>query len=356
MFYILLALTQKLKQSFLLALLYAFATPVFYRTAQLNQNLLQSHFALFAFVLLWRPFGDQFDIRKSHWLLAGLLTGFTLVLDYSGMVIVFALSLYAFVRWLSYPKHMRYVIDLLIFGLGVTFCVSILLVYQWLAFGNPIFPAQHYMPPTTYSGLGYDGMTFPQPDLLFELMFGIRYGLFTSAPFLLLALYIPAWFRRDLRLIENRETIFILLFSLTFFLFTSANQFARMQFNSGVRHIVPVTPFLFLIAAGVLLQFKNWIAVIFSVITVYWSWCLAMYRDVEQGSGIFESIIHITTGGPRLPWLTTLQNLGLAPPWLTALLVLIICGIAVGLVWAVMFPYSETGRRIVKLIRGNYRY
>jgi hypothetical protein len=355
MFYILLALTQKLKQSFLLALLYAFATPVFYRTAQLNQNLLQSHFALFAFVLLWRPFGDRFDIRKSHWLLAGLLTGFTLVLDYSGMVIVFALSLYAFVRWISYPKHMRQVIDLLIFGLGVTFCVSILLAYQWLAFGNPIFPAQHYMPPTTYSGLGYDGMTLPQPDLFFELMFGIRYGLFTSAPFLLLALYIPAWFRRDLRLIENRETVFILVFSFTFFLFTSANQFARMQFNSGVRHIVPITPFLFLIAAGVLLQFKNWIAVIFSLITVYWSWCLTMYRDVEQGSGIFESIIHITTGGPRLPWLTTLQNLGLAPPWLTILLVLFVCGVAVFVVWVVPLPNLRKDFLVGKLVRGNFR-
>jgi hypothetical protein len=355
MFYILLTLTHKTKQSFFLALLYAFATPVFYRTAQLNQNLLQSHFALFAFVLLWRPWDNSNNILKRYWLLAGLLIGFTLVLDYSGTVIILAFSLYAFVRWSSIPKSIRHVSDLLIFGLGVTACVSILLTYQWLAFGNPIFPAQHYMPPTTYSGMGFNGMTLPQPDLFIELMFGMRYGLFTSAPFLLLALYIPAWFRRDLRLLENRETVFIVLFSFAFFLFTSANQFARMQFNTGVRHVIPVTPFLFLIAAGVLLHITKWIALLFGVIATYWSWCLAMYRDVEQGSGVFESLIHITTGGPRLPWLTTLQNLGLAPHWMTALLILFIGGIILWVVWVVQLPNFENKRWIRKLVRGNYR-
>jgi hypothetical protein len=353
MFYILLTLTRKTKVSFFLALLYAFATPVFYRTAQLNQNLLQSHFALFAFVILWRPWGNPTEIRKSHWLLAGFLTGFTLVLDYSGMVIILALSLYAFVRWLSLPKAIRHVSELIIFALGVTACVSILVIYQWLAFGNPIFPAQHYMPPTVYSKLGFNGITLPQPGLFIELMFGMRYGLFTSAPFLLLALYIPAWFRRDLRLLENRETVFVLLFSFAFLVFTSANQFARMQFNSGVRHVVPVTPFLFLIAAGVLLQINKWAALFFSVIAAYWSWCLAMYRDVEQGLGVFESLIHITTGGPRLPWLTTLQNLGLAPPWMNALLFIFICGVAVWVVWVVPLPNFQNKPWIGKLVRGN---
>jgi hypothetical protein len=354
-FCVLLALTHKTKQSLFLALLYAFATPVFYRTAQLNQNLLQSHFALFAFVLLWRPWDASINIRKRNWLLAGLLIGFTLVLDYSGIVIILAFSLYAIVRWLSVPKSLRQFSDLLVYGLGVTACVTILLGYQWMAFGNPILPAQHYMPPTTYSGIGYNGMTLPQADLFIELMFGMRYGLFTSAPFLLLALYVPAWFRQDLRLLENRETVFILLFSFAFFLFTSANQFARMQFNSGVRHVVPVTPFLFLIAAGLLLRMKNWFAILFSIVAVYWSWCLAMYRDVEQGFGVFESLIHITTGGPRLPWLTTLQNLGLAPAWMTALLVLSIAGVALWIVWVVPFPGFENRRWIGKLVRGNFQ-
>ena len=50
MVYILGSLTSA-RAALFLSLLYAFATPVFYRTAQLNQNLLVSHFAFFAFAL-----------------------------------------------------------------------------------------------------------------------------------------------------------------------------------------------------------------------------------------------------------------------------------------------------------------
>ena len=60
MFYILLSLTGSSRMAVLLALLYGFATPVFYRTGQLNQNLLVGHFAFFAFALLWRPSGRCF--------------------------------------------------------------------------------------------------------------------------------------------------------------------------------------------------------------------------------------------------------------------------------------------------------
>jgi hypothetical protein len=35
-----------------------------------------------------------------------------------------------------------------------------------------------------------------------------------------------------------------------------------------------------------------------------------MYRDVEQGVGVPDSLIHITTEGFRLPWLHTVQHMG----------------------------------------------
>jgi hypothetical protein len=50
--------------------------------------------------------------------------------------------------------------------------------------------------------------------------------------------------------------------------------------------------------------------VLIGILATYWSWCLAMYRDVEQGMGVLESVIHVTLEGFRLPWLTTLQQLG----------------------------------------------
>jgi hypothetical protein len=105
-------------------------------------------------------------------------------------------------------------------------------------------------------------------------------------------------------------------FSIALFLFAASNQYGRLQFNSGVRYVVPSVPFLFLLAAEVLLKVPTVIAVPLGVAGTYWSWCLAMYRDVEQGLGVFESLIHISVEGIRFPWLVTLQRLGYVQPLL----------------------------------------
>jgi hypothetical protein len=337
-FYALASLTRSLGAAALLAALYALATPVLLRTGQLNHNLLVGHFALFAFLLLWRPWDDPARPRRPCYLLAGLLAGWAVVLDYSGLIVLLVLGPYALVRRAALPATIRSPRDLPEFALGVIASLAVLLGCQWLAFGNPFYPAQFYMPPATYTYLGYRGMSVPQPDLLLETAFGMRYGLFTSAPLLLLALYVPAWRQDGGRLVGRRELWCILAFCALFFLFTAANQYARMQFYLGVRHIVPVTPFLFLLAAGALLRMPRLAAVVFALVATYWSWCLAMYRDVEQGLGVFESLIHVTLGGVRLPWLTTLEAMGYVPKGVLAAPLLLVAGLIIAALWWVGPP------------------
>jgi hypothetical protein len=330
MFFILLSLTENRRASILLALLYAFATPIFYRTAQLNQNLLVAHFAFFAFALLWRPHSR----KKPLYMLAGLCAGWTVVLDYSGLVAVLVLSGYAISRWLAAEKEQRAIRDLVQFGAGVALCAAVLMAYQFVCFGNPILPAQSYMPPANFTELGYRGFAFPSLDLLFETAFSMRYGLFISAPILLAALFAPIWLRKESRLLERREMIFVISFIVLFFTFCAANQYGRMQFNTGVRHIVPVVPFVFLLTANVLLRMPRIAAVSIGLFGVYWSWCLAMYRDVEQGFGVFESVKHITLEGFRLPWLTTLERMGFvqnAP----VIPLFLVCAAMIWLLWSV---------------------
>lgn len=333
MFYILLSLTHSERKALLLALLYGFATPVLYRTAQLNQNLLVAHCALFAFALLWRPWDNPSRPHRPNYLLAGLLCGWAVVLDYSGIIVVLVLSVYAFLRRRSLPAEARPRADLLWFVAGLAICSAVLMGYQWAAFGNPLWPAQRYMPPTQLSGYGYRGIDRPHLDLLWDTTFGFRFGLFTAAPLLLLALYIPGWLREPKRIVKNRETWCIVAFSLLFFLFCSANQFGRLQFNSGVRHIVPVVPFLFLLVAGVLLRLPTWLAIPVGIVATYWSWCQAMYRDVEQGSGVFESIKQITFHGFRLPWMTTLENMGYVSNGTSAMPLLLVCSALIFVMW-----------------------
>lgn len=310
MFCIFASLVPSVRAALFLAFLYAFATPVFYRTAQLNQNLLVSHFAFFAFALLWRPWNSSARPQNIVYFIAGLLSGWTVVLDYSGLVVVSSLGLYVCLLRKRYNSSKRRLFqDLCLYGTGAALAIAVLLGYQWISFGHPLYPAQYYMPAATFTHLGYRGMDWPKLDLLWETAFSVRFGLFTSAPLLLLSLYVPAWFRSQ-RSIAAPEFSFILTFSLLFFLFCVANQYGRMQFNTGVRHIVPVTPSLFLIAAGVLLRFPTGLAALVGIVGTYWSWCLAMYRDVEQGWGVLESVTHITFEGVRLPWLSTLTNMG----------------------------------------------
>lgn len=344
MFRILISLTASMKAALLLALLYAFATPVFYRTAQLNHNLLVGHSALFAFALLWQPWAGPGRPKYLHYLLAGLLCGWAVVLDYTGLMVVAVLSLYTLAQWVRRPSAQKSWGDLLLFGVGVAMSLAVLLGYQWLAFGHPLYPAQRYMPPTPFSHYGYNGMAWPHPDLLWETAFGIRFGLFTSAPLLLLALYVPAWFHRRNRLVGNLEMGCIIVFTVALFLFAAASQYGWLQFNSGVRYVVPVTPFLFLLVVDVLLRMPVGLAVFIGFVTTYWSWCLAMYRDVEQGLGVFESLIHITLEGVRLPWLTTLEGMGYVKEGTFALPLLLLCGVILWVLWAVNVPKMQTAR------------
>lgn len=333
MFWLFLALTNNnTSMSAILALLYAFATPIFYRTAQLNQNALLACFALFSFALLWRSGNMNDGEKKPFYFLAGLCCGWTVVLDYSGIVAVVALSGYALARWLSQKE--RKVSDLARFVVGVAICGLVLMLYQWVLFGNPFLPPQSYMPMANFTEMGYRGFSTPQGDLLFETAFGTRYGLFTSAPILLLAFYAPVWLRKSSSLLDRRELVFVVSFAVLFFVFCSANQYGRMQFNTGVRHIVPVVPFLFILAANVLIKMPRIAAFLIGLLATYWSWCLVMYRDVEQGLGIFESIKHITFEGFRLPWLTTLERMGFVNN-ASAIPLLFLAGAAIWLIWSV---------------------
>ena len=117
-----------------------------------------------------------------------------------------------------------------------------------------------------------------------------------------------------------------------------------MQFNTGVRHIVPVVPFVFLLAANVLIKMPRISAILIGLLASYWSWCLVMYRDVEQGFGVFESIKHITFEGFRLPWLTTLERMGFVNSNF-AIPLLLVTGVVICLIWSVG---SKTRARLGK--------
>ena len=330
MFFVLLVRTGSRSNAIWLALLYAFATPVFYRTAQLNHNLMVAHLALFAWVLLWRPWDDPEAPKRPRYLLAGFLCGWAVVCDFTGIVVVAALGIYGLLRRNALPAYAKSPWDAARFIAGVAAAGTVLLAYQWICFGHPLRPAQHYMPTPAH---GYRSLVFPQGKLLFQTAFDLRFGLFTSAPLLLLA-FVPVLLRGQ-RIVERRETRLILAFAAAMFLFCCSIEYGYLQFNTGVRYVVPAVPFLFLLAANVLLRMPRLPAVLTGILATYWCWCLSMYREVEIGLGVLEGPIRITLEGFRLPWLMTLQRMGYAPAHATPLALLAICGAVIWAIWRV---------------------
>lgn len=339
------------------ALIYAFATPLFFRSGYLNQNAIIAHLVLGSFLLMssgeWsastaRPSGAarmsaswQLPRRLS---LVGLLLGIGLVNDYSAAPLLLVFGLWILTegyRWRRTTGAIRFGLAYMAGALGP---IAVLLGYQWVAFGSPWFPAQRYMPPTEFSVKGWFGFTLPTAALAWGNLFDLRYGLFAFSPLLLAALAAP--FIRDASRRDGPEphsVRWLFAACLALYAFSCANQFANLQWNTGVRYMVPAAPLLFLAAVPVLRRMPaalRWIVVGGSLIV---SWAVTMTReDVPTALGM------VLREGPTLPVLVAAAKMasGYAVhfPWWTIWAVYAVTGVALWLLWRGHSKGSETVR------------
>ena len=356
MFFVLRRIFGSDRAAFWLALLYAFGTPVFFRTGYLNHNLMLGHVAFWGFLALWNPAGSARPSARRRYLLAGLSGGAAILLDYSGVILLAGLLVYGVVRGkeaASHPNHqhaarirMR---RALLVGLGALGPILLLWFYQWRSFGHPFYPGQHWMPPVEWIELGYQGFTWPQLDLLAMLAFDYRFGLFATSPIMLLALAAPFVNRGQDRRLEKLELAFVLVVPLALWLFFGGVHYTKLQYGTGIRYLSAAFPFLFVAVAVVLARLPRPLAFVIGAMSLAQSWCLAMYRDVERGWGVAEPILQIVTGGLQLPALTVLSRVegaygdfftaGLSPLPLFVLTAMILYG-----VWSPSLGKQTAGR------------
>jgi hypothetical protein len=297
MFLLLRRLLASDRAALLLALVYAFATPVFFRTGYLNHNLMLGHIAFAGFIAMWNPGHSSWLTEKTRFLLGGLGAGSAVLFDYSGAVVLVTLFVYAVL------KGRRHAV--LPFLTGAAFPIVLLLLYQWRSFGHPLYPPQHWMPAVRLSHQGYQGFGFPQIDLLLALLFDYRYGLFVAGPFFALALAWPFLKRRSPALEINT----MLALAAVLWLFFSCVNYAWIQYNTGIRYMAAAFPFLFVPAALVLARLPLRAAYLIAFVCAIESWCLAMHRDVERGMGVLDPILTVFVGGFRLPVLTVISGM-----------------------------------------------
>jgi len=306
------------------AILYGLATPVLYRTAYLNHNLLAGDAGIAALLLLWDPQGKPLAAKRA--ILAGLLTGFALLCDYSGVVVIAVAALYTWLRSAGLYTAERWRI-LLAYGTGVLPAVAALAIYQAWAFGSFFRPSQHYMTPTAPTALGYRGFDWPSPALLWANFFDPRFGLFAYCPALLLGLAAPFVTRVTYR-IPRRETWILLLYFGLFVLFCAANQYSWLQPLTGLRYLVPVVPGLALLAMQVAQSFPRMVGSAIALASLGQSLLMAAVHE----NSLRASVDALLTRRLVFAWMTRLSDAGVqigrAVPWVT----LAMLGLALALI------------------------
>jgi len=196
------------------------------------------------------------------------------------------------------------------YGIGGVVPVALLWFYQWRAFGNPFLPGQHWMPPVEWIELGYQGYGVPRPDLLAMLLFDHRFGLFAFCPLFLLALFAP-WRRKDAESrLPEPELWMCLGTAAALWIFFGGSNYTQLQYNTGLRYLAPIVPFLFVPAAVVLTRLPRLVAALAGVASVWLAWSLAMYREVERPLGVLDAVVRTMVDGLRLPVLESLERTG----------------------------------------------
>lgn len=297
-----------------LSLLYAFGTPVFYRAGILNQNMMIGHLGFLAFLLLWNPGADARFSHRLRIAAAGFAGGVCLTCDYSGALMLGFLFCYAVVKLRQQHAPQPFRTATLWYAAGAAGPILLLWYYQWKCFGNFILPVEHWMPllPGEAMHAGYQGFTLPRAHLIGLLLFDYRFGLFVVCPLMLLALASPWLNRGAARRVPALEFAAVWAISVGFVVFFGGWASVTIQYTYGLRYIAPVLPFLYIPAALVLARLPRKLVYSIAIAAVAEAWCMAMYRDVERGLGVLDTVLHVFTGGFQLPALTVLGRMGQA--------------------------------------------
>ena len=321
------------------AALMIFGTPLFFRNGYLNHNHVLGLLVFFAFALLWRPGTAPAPPTPRRLTVAGVLGGYAVVCDYSGLVPLAFLFAYVLLRLhgargtpAPAPASRRSIgRGAMAFACGAAVPIAGLALYQWSAFGHPLLPAQAVMPDATYSSYGYRGLSWPQGDLFAANLFDSRFGLLAFGP--LLALGVPGIWLAPSGWLQRREKLLLAAFALLFLLFCSANQYARLQWNTGVRYLVPMIPFLMLGVIAVLVRVPGPVRYGVAALAIAHAWALAMVRE-----SVPDSLHRAFVQGFELPWLTVLWKM--APQYLpgvdtppTPWPIFLLCALAIGALW-----------------------
>jgi hypothetical protein len=288
-----------------LTFLLGFGTPLFFRTSTLNHNLFVMYAMFAAFALLWPRAPDE-AIPPRRLALAGLFAGVTLATDYVAVIILPLLFAYLVLSRLRSAPWLVAIRESLVFVAGTIPPLLFLLYSQWAMYGNAFLPGQAWMPnQNEFVGMGMRGFTWPDPELFVMSLIDPSFGLYSWGPILLLALLPARRLKAQSLFFPMFERRWLAVTVLVFLLFSSANQYSRLQFNSGFRYLIPLVPFMMLAIADHWVRLRPALRWTLATAAIVHSWVLTVFREP-----IVRSWQMFFAEGPQLPWYRVLSLTG----------------------------------------------
>jgi hypothetical protein len=175
-------------------------------------------------------------------LIVGALLGYAAATEYPAVLIGGPIALYGWhvAGW----RNSRFAV------IGGSIPMVLLLAYHWVSFGSPFaFPYDYSVWPTPHTGW-FMGIGVPRSDALSNVLFGAYRGLFNTTPWLLAAVPGAVVLLRKHRI----EAIVCIWAVLAFLWLNSSIPPWDGGWAAGPRYLVPMLPFLSLLAGSVFLR------------------------------------------------------------------------------------------------------
>ena len=271
-----------------LALLFAFGTPIWYRSAHLNHNMFLMEALFGAFLILFAQPDRRYEPSTQRRAWAGFLLGCAVALDYAGGLPAVILGLYflwnrrAVAGW---AVALRESVPAVLAALPP---IAFLLWSQKLMYGGWFTPGQFVMRPVNYTEVGMKGISWPSLEVLIKNFISPGWGLYTFGPLLLVALWPAPRAEEASWILPRRERRWVAAFIVAFLLFNAANIYSLMQFNTGFRYLLPIVPFAFLQASDHLARMKRATLGVLSVLVIAHGLVLCMTREVNDTEKILR--------------------------------------------------------------------
>jgi hypothetical protein len=189
--------------------------------------------------------GDPLPPRSTALtgLIVGLTAGWAVVTEYPASIPSGVIVLYALWQVWQRDRDRSTVARVCVTtGAGLAFGAIVLVGYNWLAFGRPLYIG--YTSEEGYEAMrtGVFGVNLPNAHAAYEILFGAYRGLLPLAPVLAVAPIGFVFLLRDRRTRLASATVgFVALY---YFLLTSGYAYWSGGWSYGSRHLGPALPFL----------------------------------------------------------------------------------------------------------------